>query len=158
MNTGSKPWRPGQAIAAPMPGAATPGSNCSWGGCVLQSIDTDKSGSITAAELEEGLRKQGSPLAQKDLEGLLASIDVDSSGSIDYEEFLAATVNLNHLEKEDTMKKAFDYFDADKSGSITREELQEALKVRGPTLSRAQLREGAHIGSGPESARGGGPA
>lgn len=35
---------------------------------VLQSLDLDDTKTITMEELAEGLRKQGSPIAQKELE------------------------------------------------------------------------------------------
>ena len=37
-------------------------------GCLLQSLDLDDTKTITMEELAEGLRKQGSPIAQKELE------------------------------------------------------------------------------------------
>lgn len=36
--------------------------------CLLQSLDLDDTKTITMEELAEGLRKQGSPVAQKELE------------------------------------------------------------------------------------------
>jgi len=97
------------------------------------SMDTDNSGTITADELREAMKKQGSPLVQEELQRLLESIDVDATGSIDYGEFLAATVNLSQLEKEENMFKAFQFFDKDSSGYITTDELEEALKGVGGT-------------------------
>lgn len=46
----------------------------------LQSMDTDNSGTITADELREAMKKQGSPLVQEELQRLLESIDVDATG------------------------------------------------------------------------------
>eukprot|EP00891_Asterochloris_glomerata_P005079 jgi/Astpho2/5079/Aster-08016 len=104
---------------------------------MFQGMDGDHSGTITVEELKDAMKRQGSPVAQDELNTLVASLDVDNSGTIDYEEFLAATVNLNYLEKEDTMFKAFSYFDKDASGFITREELEDALrKVGGGTLDK----------------------
>lgn len=45
-----------------------------------QSMDTDNSGTITAEELREAMKKQGSPLVQEELQRLLESIDVDATG------------------------------------------------------------------------------
>ena len=47
---------------------------------VLQAMDTDNSGTITADELKAAMQKQGSPLVQEELTRLLTSIDVDSTG------------------------------------------------------------------------------
>lgn len=46
----------------------------------MQSMDTDNSGTITADELREAMKKQGSPLVQEELQRLLESIDVDATG------------------------------------------------------------------------------
>ena len=43
-------------------------------------MDTDNSGTITADELREAMKKQGSPLVQEELQRLLESIDVDATG------------------------------------------------------------------------------
>ena len=47
---------------------------------LMQAMDTDNSGTITADELKEAMQKQGSPLVQEELTRLLTSIDVDSTG------------------------------------------------------------------------------
>lgn len=47
---------------------------------VVQSMDTDDSGTITADELREAMKQQGSPLVQEELQRLLESIDVDATG------------------------------------------------------------------------------
>lgn len=43
-------------------------------------MDADRSGTITVEELKDAMRKQGSPVAQSELEALLASIDIDNNG------------------------------------------------------------------------------
>ncbi|KAK9835373.1 hypothetical protein WJX81_005486 [Elliptochloris bilobata] len=108
---------------------------------LFQSLDLDDTKTITLEELAEGLRKQGSPVAQKELELLLSSIDIDASGTIDYEEFLAATVNLSQLEKEENMYRAFAHFDTDNSGFITEDELEAALRRTGGGNLQTSIRE-----------------
>lgn len=49
---------------------------------MVQSMDTDNSGTITADELREAMKKQGSPLVQEELQRLLESIDVDATGRL----------------------------------------------------------------------------
>lgn len=65
---------------------------------VLQSLDADKSGTVTLEELKEGLAQQGSQVTQRELQALVDSMDIDKNGSIDYDEFLAATINMSQLQ------------------------------------------------------------
>eukprot|EP01025_Chloroclados_australasicus_P050992 TRINITY_DN592_c0_g1_i5.p1 TRINITY_DN592_c0_g1~~TRINITY_DN592_c0_g1_i5.p1 ORF type:complete len:345 (+),score=62.85 TRINITY_DN592_c0_g1_i5:148-1035(+) len=94
---------------------------------IFQTIDTDKSGTITVEELREALRSKGQNIPDNELAGIMQNIDVDSNGVIDYEEFLAATLNISKLENDDNLFKAFQHFDKDSSGYITLDELQDAL-------------------------------
>lgn len=102
---------------------------------LFESLDTDKSGSITVDELRDGLARQGSAVAACELKALLAALDADSTGTIDYPEFLAATLHASQLEREDNLMRAFARFDADGSGTISKEELIEALKESGATIA-----------------------
>ena len=43
-------------------------------------MDGDHSGTITVEELKDAMRRQGSPVAQDELNTLVASLDVDNSG------------------------------------------------------------------------------
>ncbi|BDA50363.1 Calcium-dependent protein kinase 34 [Coccomyxa sp. Obi] len=95
---------------------------------LFQSLDTDKSGTVTLEELKEGLAKQGSEVTQRELQALVESMDFDANGSIDYDEFCAATINMSQLQLEENMHRAFLHFDTDNSGTISKEELKEALK------------------------------
>ncbi len=63
----------------------------------MQSIDTDKSGTITVEELKESMNRKGSFLKEADLHNLMAMIDIDANGSIDYDEFLAATMSIHQV-------------------------------------------------------------
>lgn len=108
-----------------------------WGS---QALDKDNSGTITLEELQEGMREQGSQVATKEMQALLASIDVDASGTIAYDEFLAATIHQCQLEKDDVMLRAFQSFDTDNSGYITIDELEAALKVRDALMDDVVLR------------------
>jgi len=65
---------------------------------MLQSLDADKSGTVTLEELKEGLAQQGSQVTQRELQALVESMDIDKNGSIDYDEFLAATINMSQLQ------------------------------------------------------------
>eukprot|EP00899_Mesostigma_viride_P019571 jgi/Mesvir1/27615/Mv07348-RA.1 len=94
---------------------------------MFHMIDRDGSGTITYAELKDGLQKMGSTLAESEVMQLMAATDIDGSGTIDYEEFVAATMQLNKLEADQNMFSAFGHFDTDGSGFITIDELRNVL-------------------------------
>jgi calcium-dependent protein kinase len=93
---------------------------------VFLSMDENSDGTLSVAEVKEGLKRAGFPDPEQ-LEGILASIDTDNSGVIDYSEFMAATLDRQRYMQEDVCWRAFRVFDKDGSGSISREELQNAL-------------------------------
>eukprot|EP01024_Parvocaulis_polyphysoides_P007797 TRINITY_DN12295_c0_g1_i4.p1 TRINITY_DN12295_c0_g1~~TRINITY_DN12295_c0_g1_i4.p1 ORF type:complete len:538 (+),score=105.98 TRINITY_DN12295_c0_g1_i4:568-2181(+) len=94
---------------------------------MFQTIDTDKSGTITVEELRQALKEKGQALPDSELKGIMENVDVDRDGVIDYEEFLAATMHISKLEKDENLFRAFLHFDKDNSGYITIDELQDAL-------------------------------
>jgi len=94
---------------------------------MFKSMDTDNSGTITFEELKEGLQKQGSKLAESEVQQLMQAADVDGNGTIEFNEFITATMHLNKMEKEDHMYVAFQHFDTDHSGYITMDELEQAM-------------------------------
>ena len=51
-------------------------------GLPLQGMDGDHSGTITVEELKDAMKRQGSPVAQDELNTLVASLDVDNSGGV----------------------------------------------------------------------------
>eukprot|EP00240_Pyramimonas_obovata_P001787 CAMPEP_0118929800 /NCGR_PEP_ID=MMETSP1169-20130426/6692_1 /TAXON_ID=36882 /ORGANISM="Pyramimonas obovata, Strain CCMP722" /LENGTH=520 /DNA_ID=CAMNT_0006872055 /DNA_START=55 /DNA_END=1617 /DNA_ORIENTATION=+ len=92
------------------------------------AFDTDRSGTITLAELQEGLQKMGSPLSSPEVVEVMAAADIDGDGNISYEEFIAATLHMNKVKNNENLWKAFCSFDTDNSGFITPDELTAALK------------------------------
>ena len=94
---------------------------------IFESIDVDKSGAITAQELQEGLMKKGTSLKPEDVESLIEMIDIDSTGTIEYEEFLAATISRQQMEKEENLRTAFAHFDTNGDGIISVEEMRQAM-------------------------------
>ncbi|KAG1657951.1 hypothetical protein FOA52_004721 [Chlamydomonas sp. UWO 241] len=98
---------------------------------MFMDIDADKSGSISADEFAQALRKKGQGLMEEDIKRLVADADIDGDGQIDYDEFLAATINQSKLNREEHLKAAFEHFDIDGDGHITHEELIESLSKMG---------------------------
>lgn len=94
---------------------------------LFESIDTDKSGTITAQELKEALDKKGTMLKEEDAAKLLSMIDVDANGTIEYDEFLAATLSQHQLLKDENLRSAFKHFDTNGDGIISMEELNNAI-------------------------------
>eukprot|EP00210_Caulerpa_lentillifera_P002369 g2272.t2 len=95
---------------------------------LFESIDTDKSGTITVDELRAGLVKKGTRIKESELQDIMNAADVDGDGTIDYQEFLAATMHISKVNKEEHLLKAFQHFDIDGSGYITRDELIQGLQ------------------------------
>lgn len=98
---------------------------------MFNNMDTDRNGTITYAELRDGLSRLGSKLTEAEIKQLLDAADVDKNGSIDYYEFITATMHRRRLDKEEDLYKAFMYFDKDNSGFITRDELGQAMAQYG---------------------------
>lgn len=117
---------------------------------LFESLDTDRSGTVTVDELQDGLRRQGSAIAAAEVEALLKSLDVDSTGTIDWNEFIAATLHQSQLEREENLMRALQTFDADNSGTISREEIEAALRETGATVDDidAIFAETDHDGDG----------
>ncbi len=98
---------------------------------LFKSIDEDKSGTITVAEMRKALSQWGHKISEADLSHLMSVADVDGDGLIDYNEFVASTMHLSKLEKEDLLQKAFSQLDKDGSGTISVQELAASLKQFG---------------------------
>ncbi|KAJ0264902.1 Calcium-dependent protein kinase 27 [Hirschfeldia incana] len=98
---------------------------------MFESMDTDKSGSITYEELKTGLNRLGSKLPEAEVKQLMEAADVDGDGTIDYTEFITATMHRHRLERDEHLHKAFLHFDKDNSGYITKDELEIAMKEHG---------------------------
>eukprot|EP01025_Chloroclados_australasicus_P049366 TRINITY_DN5618_c1_g1_i1.p1 TRINITY_DN5618_c1_g1~~TRINITY_DN5618_c1_g1_i1.p1 ORF type:complete len:498 (-),score=89.57 TRINITY_DN5618_c1_g1_i1:1369-2862(-) len=95
---------------------------------MFQSIDTDKSGTITVSEMKEALKLKGGDIPSEELQRIMENADVDGDGVIEYEEFLASTLHINKIESKEQLYKAFQHFDTDNDGCISRSELEVALK------------------------------
>lgn len=108
---------------------------------IFESIDADKSGTITAQELKEALDKKGTLLKEEDVQSLLNMVDVDANGTIDYEEFLAATLSQHQMQQEDNLRAAFKHFDTNGDGIISESELKAAISEGKLGISEEEVKQ-----------------
>lgn len=101
-------------------------------------LDKNKDGTLTVAEIKEGMKQHKVSLPE-DLEENLRTIDTDGSGVIDYTEFIAATMSTKQYLKEEILWAAFRTFDKDGDGKITRDELMAILTD--DSLTKEQLKD-----------------
>jgi len=93
------------------------------------AMDVNGDGSLTTAELVEGLKKAGMNEAEmEELTKVISEVDADGSGSIDYTEFLAATLEKRAYMEEDICWQAFRVFDRNGDGKIDKKELSVVLQ------------------------------
>ncbi|CAI7838980.1 unnamed protein product [Closterium sp. NIES-54] len=87
---------------------------------MFKAMDGDGSGTISLAELRDGVERLGDTVPKEQLRQMMAAVgftaDVDSSGSIDYNEFLAATMRVSRETREAYLQQAFAHFDTDNNG------------------------------------------
>ncbi|CAI5500104.1 unnamed protein product [Closterium sp. Naga37s-1] len=95
---------------------------------MFKAMDGDGSGTISLAELRDGVERLGDTVPKEQLRQMMAAADVDSSGSIDYNEFVAATMRVSRETREAHLQQAFAHFDTDGNGFITGDELRSALE------------------------------
>lgn len=91
------------------------------------ALDRNKDGTLSQAEIEEGMQKHNLTLPA-DFRDTLRALDTDGSGAIDYSEFIAATLSKKTYMKKEVLWAAFRRFDTDGSGHIDREELKKVLQ------------------------------
>ncbi|EGO00558.1 hypothetical protein SERLA73DRAFT_178396 [Serpula lacrymans var. lacrymans S7.3] len=119
---------PGGFSAGP-PAGPPPGSDpqlWAW----FSAVDTDRSGAITAHELEKALiNGDWTPFDLDTVKLLMTLFDVDRSGTIGFNEFSGLWKYIKDWQN------VFKHFDRDLSGSIDGQELHEALRQFGYDLS-----------------------
>ncbi|KAE8776464.1 calcium-dependent protein kinase 13-like [Hordeum vulgare] len=94
---------------------------------MFQTMDKDKDGTLTLEELKEGLRINGHPVPESEIQMLLEAGDIDGNGTLDTEEFVTVLLHIKKKSNEEYLPEAFKYFDKDGNGYIEMEELMEAL-------------------------------
>merc|ERR1712061_564957 len=61
---------------------------------VWKAIDKNNDGTLTIAEMRNGIQATGVGASDEDIDAILRAIDTDGSGRIDYTEFIAATMEI----------------------------------------------------------------
>ena len=69
---------------------------------VFQGFDTDGDGTVSRAELQEGLRKMNLTLTEVQMDAMMALVDEDGDGSVDYSEF----ARMGQMKEELAMNEA----------------------------------------------------
>mmetsp|Transcript_75014 Transcript_75014/g.160675 ORF Transcript_75014/g.160675 Transcript_75014/m.160675 type:complete len:562 (-) Transcript_75014:105-1790(-) len=105
---------------------------------MFMGMDGNGDGTLSVAELKQGLAKAGIALPEN-LDRLLEEADTDGSGVVDYTEFLAATMDKKLYHQEDVVWLAFKKFDLDGSGTIDKQELRKVL-------GNDDVRKAMHLG------------
>ncbi|KAJ7247161.1 hypothetical protein B0H12DRAFT_1125445 [Mycena haematopus] len=96
----------------------------------FSSVDTDRSGAITAQELERALiNGDWTPFDLDTVKLLMSIFDTDRSGTIGFNEFAGLWKYIKDWQN------VFKHFDRDRSGSIDGSELRDALAQFGFNLS-----------------------
>ena len=100
---------------------------------LFMSIDKNGDGSLTIADMMDGIQKSGIDIHSLglDLKEVLSNIDSNNSGVIDYTEFIAATLEKKKYMREDRLWSAFRVFDVDGNSTISKAELHKILNGGG---------------------------
>jgi calcium-dependent protein kinase len=113
---------------------------------VFRSLDTQRTGFITAEGLDRALQRAGLDLAQGEIQSnLKAEIirpnDMLGEGKIKYTDFLLATLDFKKVLDDELFWNAFRYFDIDNDGQISATELRKALERAGCVVTDEELDE-----------------
>jgi Ca2+-binding EF-hand superfamily protein len=113
----------------------------------FSTVDNDRSGAITAVELERALiNGDWTPFDLDTVKLLMSIFDTDRSGTIGFNEFAGLWKYVKDWQN------VFRHFDRDRSGTIDGGELREALSQFGynlspPLLELVQKKYGERLGS-----------
>merc|ERR1712159_329351 len=75
---------------------------------IFKGLDKDFDGTLSRAELAEGLKQ--CKLSEEEKAALIAHLDTDQSGSIDYSEVIASTLDRAKYNKQELLWSAFRAF------------------------------------------------
>ena len=68
-----------------------------WYRELFKSLDTDKSNTVEAKELADGLKAQGYNISEQELQQLMGRVDFDRNGTLDIEEFISGLIDWNEV-------------------------------------------------------------
>ncbi|KAJ1923225.1 hypothetical protein IWQ60_006005 [Tieghemiomyces parasiticus] len=125
-------YPPQQQAPPPQQAAATPSRETlyQW----FQAVDTDKSGALSAGELQRALMNgDWSPFNIETVRMMVNMFDKDNSGTIEFNEFAGLWKYI------EDWKKCFFTFDQDRSGTIDAQELTRALYTFGYNVPPAVI-------------------
>jgi Ca2+-binding EF-hand superfamily protein len=100
---------------------------------LFMAVDTDRSGSVTAKELQVALSSGGYVFNSRAVKKMIAIFDVDSSGTLSYAEFEKL---LETLQQWTTL---FNSADRDRSGKLSNSEVKNCLRGLGFNLPEVTL-------------------
>ncbi|KAK0045195.1 programmed cell death protein 6-like isoform X2 [Biomphalaria glabrata] len=110
--------------------APPPGVDQNFLSGIFQRIDTDRSGSISANELQRALSNgTWTPFNPETVRLMIGMFDRDNSGTINFQEFVSLWKYVTDWQN------TFRSYDRDNSGSIDKTELKTALTSFGYRLS-----------------------
>lgn len=91
----------------------------------FQSVDADRSGQISVAELQRVLQQNGLAYSMKFCASLIRMLDQTRTGSLNYQEFCQVHQFLNQA------KSQFTQFDRNRSGTLSTVDVHAALTQQG---------------------------
>ena len=103
------------------------------------SIDTNNSGSISAAELESAMKLSGYQIAQEEISDIIRNNTYLGEGKINYSDFLIATLDRKKLLDDEVLWQAFKHFDVDNDGIISFADLKAALLKSGSEFTDHEI-------------------
>ena len=108
----------------------------------FNSIDTNLSGTIEAAELKAALKKSpDSHLTDAQIDEIVKQCDYDENGLINYHEFIAATFPVEKVLTKEKLQSLFHRFDLDESKAVSTMELKQAFTKLGIDLQSNEIDE-----------------
>lgn len=105
----------------------------------FRKIDKDYTGTISAQELEDSIRKMGKHITANEIKEIISKVDYLGNGKINYSEFLAATISAQNVLTSEMLYALFNHFDTDGSGFISPENIQEAIEKAGRVISKEEI-------------------
>ncbi|CAI2367388.1 unnamed protein product [Moneuplotes crassus] len=105
----------------------------------FRKIDKDYTGTISAQELEDSIRKMGKEITAKEIKKIISKVDYLGNGEINYSEFLAATISAQNVLTSEMLYALFKHFDTDGSGFISPENIKEAIEKAGRVISKEEI-------------------